>query len=62
MNNDNNQCPMCGSPEAVFLGALGQVEPRAYVRCRACGWNYRVESWVVGVSYNGAFDEEVRAK
>ncbi len=33
-------CPMCGHEYATELGTLGATY---YVRCRACGWNYRRE-------------------
>lgn len=34
-------CPMCGCPDAIFIGTLGQYDN---LRCRDCGWDYQVET------------------
>ena len=38
---ENGSCPQCGHDDSVPLGTLGML---LYVRCRACGWDYAVDT------------------
>ena len=49
------ECPYCDYQRAEFLGCLG---PHAWLRCKACGWEYTVPEGDIDIEV--AYGEEVK--